>query len=267
MERFTPIGFGRESSPDMRACFLGTGGYHPNEGRHTSCFMLPELGIIFDAGTAFFRVADRLETRAVNIFLSHAHLDHIVGLTYFLVPTLSKKVDRVWVRSAPEYLDAVQSHLFSPPIFPMIPPGYVFEPLAEQVAVPAGGVLTHRRLNHPGGSIGYRIDWPGNSRMPGKSLAYITDTMADASYVDFVRGVDVLIHECNFSEDSIALARETGHCYPSYVGQVARDAGVKRLYLTHFDPQLPVDDPIDPQSACAFFPATEIAREKMEFEF
>src|SRR5258708_4699326 len=143
----------------MRASFLGTGGYHPNEGRHTSCIMLPELGIIFDAGTSFFRVAERLATRELHIFLSHAHLDHIVGLTYFLVPMFSGKVDRVWVRSAPEYLDAVQTHLFSPPIFP-VAPGYVFQPLAEKVAVPAGGVLTHCRLNHPGGSIGYRIDWP-----------------------------------------------------------------------------------------------------------
>ena len=251
----------------MRACFLGTGGYHPNERRHTACIMLPELGIIFDAGTSFFRVADRLATRDLHIFLSHAHIDHIVGLTYFLVPMLSGKVDRVWVRSTPEYLAAVQTHLFSPPVFPVTPPGYIFQPLAEKVAVPAGGVLTHCRLNHPGGSIGYRIDWPGTSQTPGKSLAYITDTAADASYVDFVRGVDVLIHECNFSDDSIALAHETGHCYPSAVGRVAREAGVQRLFLTHFDPQLPLDDPIDPQAARAIFPATEIARELMEFEF
>lgn len=257
----------------MRACILGTGGYHPNEGRHTSCIMLPDLGIIFDAGTSFFRVADRLATRDLHIFLSHAHLDHIVGLTYFLIPMFSKQVDRVLVRSAQQYLDVVQTHLFSPPVFPLIPSGYVFEPLAEKVTVPGGGVLTHCPLNHPGGSIGYRIDWPhvsqtiGVSPTPGKSLAYITDTMADASYVNFIRGVDVLIHECNFTDDSIELARETGHCYLSAVVRVARDAGVKRLILTHFDPQLPLDEPINLTAARAIFPATEVAREKMEFEF
>jgi ribonuclease BN (tRNA processing enzyme) len=251
----------------MRACFLGTGGYHPRDGRHTSCIMLPELGIIFDAGTSFFRVADRLATRDLFIFLSHAHVDHIVGLTYFLVPMLSGKVDRACVRSAPEYLDAVKLHLFAPAVFPIIPPGYIFEPLADAVAVPAGGVLTHCRLNHPGGSIGYRIDWPGQSQTPGRSLAYITDTVADGSYVEFVRGVDVLIHECNFSDASIALAQESGHSCPTAVGRAARDADVKRLFLTHFDPQLPLDDPVGVQAARAIFPATEIARELMEFEF
>lgn len=250
----------------MRACFLGTGGYHPNERRHTACIMLPELGIIFDAGTSFFRVAERLATRDLHIFLSHAHNDHVVGLTYFLVPMLSGQVDRVWVRSAPEYLAAVQNHLFSPLVFPLAP-GYIFEPLTESVAVPGGGALTHCRLNHPGGSIGYRIDWPGDSQQNGKSLAYITDTSADASYIDFIRGVDVLIHECNFSDTSIALANETGHCYTSAVGQAARAAGVKRLFLTHFDPQLPLDDPIDLEAVRAIFPATEIAREKMDIEF
>src|SRR4029077_4178124 len=125
----------------MRACILGTGGYHPNEGRHTSCIMLPELGIIFDAGTSFFRVAERLQTRELFLFLSHAHLDHIGGLTFFLVPMFSRKASRVVVRSAPEYLDAVQTHLLSPLVFPVIPPGYVFEPLSEKVSLPGGGVL------------------------------------------------------------------------------------------------------------------------------
>ena len=98
-------------------------------------------------------------------------------------------------------------------------------------------------------------------------MAYITDTEADASYVEFVRGVDVLIHECNFNDDAIGLAHETGHCYASAVGRAARDAGVKQLILTHFDPELPLDDPIDLPAVRAFFPATEIASDLMEFDF
>ena len=107
----------------MRVQFLGTGGYHPNERRHTACIMLPEMGVIFDAGTSFFRVASHLMTRELDIFLTHAHLDHIVGLTYFLVPMFNKLVERVRVHSAPEYLDARRAlaHLFSQPMFPVPP--------------------------------------------------------------------------------------------------------------------------------------------------
>ena len=47
----------------MKVALLGTGAYHPNERRHTACVMLPEIGVIFDAGTSFFRVTSRLKTR------------------------------------------------------------------------------------------------------------------------------------------------------------------------------------------------------------
>src|SRR5215471_397172 len=146
----------------MRLHFLGTGGYHPNERRHTACLMLPEAGVVFDAGTSFFRVADRLATRELQIFLTHAHLDHIAGLTYFIVPMLSGRLDRAVVYSTPEYLSAVQTHLFAQPVFP-VNPGYEFRQLERHVALPGGGLLTHRRLNHPGGALGFRVDWPGKS--------------------------------------------------------------------------------------------------------
>ncbi len=244
----------------MRVHFLGTGGYHPNERRHTACIMLPETGVIFDAGTSFFRVAGRLATRELHIFLSHAHLDHIAGLTNFLVPMSSGMVDKVCLYSAAEYLDAVKTHLFATAVFPVLP-GYEFRILDDCVPLPAMGVLTHCPLNHPGGSLGYRLDWPG------KSLAYITDTVADGSYTNFLRGVDLLIHECNFPDESVVWADKTGHSYTSAVARVARDAGVKRLVLTHFDPRHPEDDPIGLELARSIFPATELSHDLMEIEF
>ena len=73
----------------MKIVLLGTGGYHPNERRHTACVMLPELGLIFDAGSSFFRVPARLRTRDLDIFLTHAHLDHCG-----LVPRLRQHAHR-----------------------------------------------------------------------------------------------------------------------------------------------------------------------------
>jgi ribonuclease BN (tRNA processing enzyme) len=244
----------------MRLHFLGTGGYHPNERRHTACLMLPEVGVIFDAGTSFFRVADLVATRELHILLTHSHLDHIAGLTYFIVPMLSGRIDRAVVYSSPAYLSAVQTHLFAQPVFP-VNPGYEFQPLEERAALPGNGVLTHCRLNHPGGALGFRAAWPG------KSLAYITDTIADGSYTEFVKGVDVLVHECNFSDEGAAWAEKTGHSYTSAVARIAQDAGAKRLVLTHFDPQHPEDDPIGLSAARAIFPATELAEDLMEVDF
>ncbi|MBS0261320.1 MAG: metal-dependent hydrolase [Planctomycetes bacterium] len=244
----------------MKIVLLGTGGYHPNERRHTACVMIPELGLIFDAGTSFFRVPQRMQTRELDIFLSHAHLDHIAGLTFFLVPMLKKQVDRVRVHSAPQYLEAVQKHLFSELVFPILP-GFEYVELADRIPVGGAGVLTHCRLNHPGGSLGYRIDWPG------KSLAYITDTIADRTYIDFIRGVDLLIHECNFPDGHLTLATESGHSYATAVGETAREAGVGRLVVAHIDPQHPEDDPIGIETIRRYFPNVTLGEDLMELDF
>ena len=77
----------------MKLVVLGSGGYYTNEDTHTACYMIPELGIIFDAGNGLFRAPKYVQTNAVNIFLSHAHLDHIEGIrmcNYILGDTCKK---------------------------------------------------------------------------------------------------------------------------------------------------------------------------------
>ncbi|TWU09684.1 Ribonuclease BN [Symmachiella macrocystis] len=244
----------------MKLQFLGTGGYHPTEQRHTSCVLLPDTGIAFDAGTSFFRVPSRLKTDELDVFLSHAHLDHIIGLTYFIVPLLSGQIKQVRVHGRTQDLDAVRTHLFSKPLFPVLPE-FDFREIQQSYAVADGGTLTHVPLKHPGGSLGYRIDWPK------QSLAYLTDTTVDPDYLEFIRGVDVLIHECNFTDDMSQWCETTGHSNTSAVAQLARDAEVGRLYLTHFDPQNDGNDPVGLEIARGIFPESAVAEDLLEIEF
>lgn len=244
----------------MRVEFLGTGGYYPNERRHTMCVFLPEVGVVFDAGTGFFRVPPRLQTPELHIFLSHSHLDHVVGLTILLVAMATGTVKEASVYGTDRSLAAIRDHLFAEPVFPLIPP-CKFQPLATSVEIPGGGVVTHHALNHPGGSTGFRVDWPD------RSLAYITDTIVDGTYTDFIRGVDLLIHECYFSDELADWASKTGHSHTTPVAELAREAGVRRLVLVHIDPRRDDADPIGLQTARAVFPATELAQDLMTFDF
>jgi ribonuclease Z len=243
----------------MRVEFLGTSGFHPTERRHTSCVLLPELGLVFDAGTGMFRLPARLKTRELTVFLSHSHLDHVVGLTYLLPPLYDGSLAKVTVCGSVRSITAVRDHLFDEAIFPVALP-FKYVEVHGPMDV-AGGRLTVRLQDHPGGSLGYRLDWPE------RSLAYITDTTADVTGRDFVRGVDLLIHECNFPDGLRDLALRTGHSHTTPVCELARDAGVKRLILTHFDPYAALDDPVDLAKARSIFPAVDLAQDKMVVDF
>jgi ribonuclease Z len=246
----------------MKLLLLGTSGYHPCERRHTACLMLPEVGIVLDAGSGFFRVRRHLQTPTLDILLTHAHLDHIAGLTYLLSTIWQKPLERITVHGEADKLAAVREHLLSDKIFPA-PLPCQWEPLPGGPILAGGGRVTHFPLEHPGGAVGYRLDWPG------RSLAYVTDTTAspDADYVQQIRGVDLLVHECNFRDGQEQWATKTGHSSTTSVATVAAAACVKRLILVHLDPLDESDDPVDIAAARRVFPASELGQDGMALDF
>jgi ribonuclease Z len=246
----------------MKLLLLGTAGYHPNERRQTACVMLPEAGIVLDAGTGFFRVREHLQTPTLDILLTHAHLDHIAGLTFVLDTTWGRNLSRITVHGEEEKLTAVREHLLHELLFPA-PLPCEWRPLSDRPLAIAGAEVTHFPLVHPRGSVGFRLDWPG------RSLAYVTDTTAaaDAAYIEAIRGVSLLIHECNFRDSEHEWAVKTGHSSTSLVAEVAARAGVRRLVLLHFNPLDDSPDPIDLPTARRIFPATELGYDGMALEF
>src|SRR3569623_881759 len=102
----------------LKLHLLGTSGYHPTERRQTACCMLPEAGIVLDAGTGFFRIRELLAAPTLDIFITHAHLDHVVGLTFMLSTLWQRSVERVRVHGAAEKLAAVREHLLDEAMFP-----------------------------------------------------------------------------------------------------------------------------------------------------
>ena len=246
----------------MKLKLLGTGGYHPTELRHTACLMLPEAGVVLDAGTGMFRVPAHLVTDELDIFITHAHLDHVVGLTYLLGLLYGRRMARVTVHGEKAKLVAVREHLFAEELFP-VPPQFELRPLTAEVSLADGGKMTWFPLIHLGGSVGYRLDWPGHS------MAYVTDTTAEpsAEYIEHIRGVDLLVHECNYPEGYAEMAKSQGHSHIGAVADVARRAGVGRLILTHIDPHATGMDPLNLAAARKIFPSLEMGQDGMSVEF
>ena len=247
----------------MKLEFLGTAGYHPNDTRQTSCTYIPEAAkgcaFMLDAGTGVFRLIGRKLPSQLHIFLSHAHLDHVSGLTYLYNVLLHQKT-QVTVHGAPSTLETISNALFDSPLFPL-PFEHPQQPIEPGQKLTVCGVqVSVFPLTHPGGSLAYRFDWPK------RSLAYVTDTAGDMRYIDFIRNVDLLIHERNFSDDLHEIAVASGHTTSEQVVRVALQSKAKRLALTHFNP-LTETEPLEEDSLLTDCPAAISARDGLVVEF
>jgi ribonuclease BN (tRNA processing enzyme) len=244
----------------MKVHLLGTAGYHPAENRQTTCCILPAEGVVLDAGTGFFRVRDLVQTPELHVFLSHAHLDHCVGLSYYLSVVHERNIKRIFVYGEAEKLNAIRQHLFTNYLFP-IQPVFQWVPLGrEEIRLPGGARLRPFPLVHPGGTLGFRIEWPD------RSMAYVTDTTAhaDAAYVRQIEGVDLLLHECHFSDGFEELAKTTGHSCLKQVAEVSRAARVGRTVLIHLNP---LNATLDLESVGHVFDRMVAGVDQMEIEF
>ena len=100
--------------------------------------------------------------------------------------------------------------------------------------------LTPFKVEHPQGAIGYRIDGPS------ASIAIVTDheagTGRDRVDTRAISGVDVLVHDAQYSPIEAEVRRGWGHSTWEGAIAAAEAAGVERLVLTSLDPRSTDDD-------------------------
>jgi ribonuclease Z len=212
--------------------FLGTAGYHPTDTRQTNCIFLPhaapDAAFVLDAGTGMHRLVGEALPKRLHIFLSHAHLDHVAGLT-FLLDVLYQQEAEVTLHADEKTLDAVCNHLYNSPLFPL-KWQHATQVLGAEQEIEGVRVSTCE-LDHPGGSRAMRFDWSD-----GKSLAYVTDTVANERYWSLIAGVQVLVHERNFKNGWEERAHASGHCTSAQALRAGMISDCKALFLTHFNP-------------------------------
>ncbi len=223
--------------------------------------------VILDAGTGIRALGDALARRggaapvSGDIFLSHAHWDHIQGLPFFAPLYESGNRFRIWVAAAaaPEVESAVRAQM-SAGVFPVrfddVEATMEFRALDGSHDAPAYTIDT-LAVRHPGGALGFRLRAPGDS---APRLVYVPDnelaatTPGDAaddwprSLAEFARGAGVLVHDATFTADEYETHRGWGHSRFDDAFTLARDADVRRLVLFHHSPGRS-DDALDAELA------------------
>lgn len=103
--------------------------------------------------------------------------------------------------------------------------GVPFGPERSRLVAGQSITLPDGRVVHPDEVLGP----PG----PGTRLVYVGDVDDVTPLVDVARGADALIIEATYSEEETAMVAEHGHITARQAAWLAREAGVKRLYLNH----------------------------------
>jgi ribonuclease BN (tRNA processing enzyme) len=206
---------------------LGAGGYYPTPVCQTMCWFVPELGIIFDAGTGLSGAASLVATDVIDVFLSHGHLDHIMGVC------LARRCGGTTrIRAQPHVIAGVQ--LLSGQPFWHFPAEFEYCPIEDlsPIRLENGAVVTPFEVPHTDPCLGFRLDYREHS------MCYVTDSYstAESAHVEAIRGTRVLVHECYRSEAGIERAQTAGHCVPSGVVGLCNAAGITDVVLAHLNP-------------------------------
>ncbi len=104
------------------------------------------------------------------------------------------------------------------------------------------------------------------AKRSGRSVVITGDTRPCAATLEASRGADLLIHEATFGDEEAERAIETGHSTAREAAQIACEAGVRRLVLTHFSARYSRDASELEQQARSLFPNTVIAKDGMELD-
>lgn len=245
-------------------------------GGNTSCVELRcgEHLLIFDGGTGLRPLGQHLKGNSAleaDLFFSHSHIDHIVGLPFFAAMFEPANRMRMWAgHLKPERdLRSVLCMMMAEPLFPV--PVDIFTCRVEYKDFTAGETLNPQpgvalrtaRLNHPNGATGYRVEYGG------KSLCYVTDTehvagQPDRTVLDLIRGADVFIYDATYTDAEFPRYLGWGHSTWEEGVRLADAGGVKTLVLFHHDPSHD-DEFMDEvqRQAEARRPGTLVAREGM----
>jgi phosphoribosyl 1,2-cyclic phosphodiesterase len=217
-------------------------------GGNTSCVSVHVPGeppLLFDLGTGLRYFSETLgpdEPFEGTCLLSHLHWDHVQGLPFFR-PLLRSGASLTI--HAPAQLDGrhpgeVLMQTIRPPLFPIslnqIAGEVVVHRAKPQFSV--GAYCVHSGdVPHNGAMAGYRVEHEHHS------VAYISDHQQpdDANHVadsvlELSRGVDLLIHDAQYTAAEFELKRTWGHSTIDYAVWVAAQAKAKRLALFHHDP-------------------------------
>lgn len=263
----------------FRLRFWGTRGSIPSPGPSTVRYggNTPSIEVrtptgslvLLDAGTGIRELGNSLIADANgapitgDIFLTHAHWDHIQGIPFFAPAFQRGNRFTIWgAKSLAASIRRVVRDQMSPVVFPVafeeLAATFEFRELTDERHASDGFDVGAFPVRHPGGALGYRFlarpaDGEGDSNA---AFVYISDNelqSADAGVtgdrwrarlVEFIGGARLLIHDATYTDAEYESHRGWGHSTYGDAVSLALESGVDTLVLFHHSPDR-ADDELD----------------------
>ena len=247
----------------MKIVFLGTNGWYDSPTGNTVCILIEtdKASILLDAGNGLYK-ADRYigPDKPVHLFISHTHLDHIIGL-HILNKFEFKQ--GLTIHTQPGTATALQTMFSSTYSLPFANLSYPVEiEEFEGLYKNQNFEVQTAKMQHSVPTIGFRIS------IENKIITYCPDTGYCDNAVKLAKGAELLIAECAFrpGEESELWP----HLNPETAATIAVEAQAKQLALIHFDAhRYPTRESRQKaqETAQAIFPNTVATTDEQFIEF
>ncbi|MBF0272490.1 MAG: ribonuclease Z [Magnetococcales bacterium] len=248
----------------MKITILGSGTGVPSLRRHSPgyCLEVAQRRYLIDCGSGTLLQLERVGLSFQDLdgaFITHVHADHIGDLTPLVHALRLPGIDRTrpFTLYGPPGFPAFFDQIIAPVAAP--PTTFRFE-VREALGVWELDGLTIRTHATPHSSRfasrAYRFEHQGGS------VVFSGDTDHDPGLVDFLADADLAILECSTLDE----AKVEGHLSAGLCGQMAAQARVRRLLLTHFYPIDGPDSQFFDQCRRHYSGPLELAADRMTLE-
>jgi phosphoribosyl 1,2-cyclic phosphodiesterase len=249
-------------------------------GGNTTCILIlrehAHRIAILDAGTGIRNLGKELMAKGIsqkiiNIAFSHFHWDHIQGFPFFApaynpeqkigILTIGRKEK---VKNLKEIFTTQMQKEYFPVGLKKMGAQFKFFSYRDKETIYGANVKSVAQYHkYRGGSYGFRLEDENVSLVICTDLEHIKGI--DKRIVNIARNADLLVHDGQYTPEEYKKYRGWGHSTWEQAVEVAIQANVKKLIITHHDPDHN-DDFLDSiEKKCReVFPNSMLAKEGME---
>lgn len=256
-------------------------------GGNTTCVQVQIEGqddlLILDSGTGFRNLGNELDSKGSShkgrVFVTHPHWDHLQGFPFFKPFYDGNNWFRVYMPpqgeiGCKEILQGHMSSTFFPVSIDMLEADLDCETFQPGKRFFDGYYVEYMWATHTVPTAIYKLHFGDKTIVfaPDNELEK-ADTKESKKFEEefraFINGVDVLIHDAQFTREQYKSRKGWGHSAWEDVAQIAKEEKVKNVFLTHHDPdnddeKLSEIEQIVSESYASDFDTINLAKEGQE---